>query len=88
MSRWYDKRPILGKRLEAFKEMNPQLRESIIEEVMYLIEQYDADLISDKQAFTFDCNQQRWYDNDPFLWLMFNTLKLADDTLLQIVEVY
>ena len=88
MSRWYDKRPNLGKRLDAFKDMNPEIREPIIASVMDLVEQYDLNLLSYEKAFdfTFDSNRRRWYDNDPHLWLMFNVLQIADDKLLQLVE--
>lgn len=88
MNRWYDKRPNLGKRLDAFKVMEPQKYTPIITDIIELIEQYDPSLLSFEKAldFRFDSNRRRWYDNDPYLWLIFNTLETADETLLQIVE--
>ena len=90
MSRWYDKRPNLGKKLDAFKDMEPKVRDPIIRGVMDLVQQYEPSLLSYEKAydFPFDCDKRRWYDNDPHLWLMFNILKVADDTLLQLVEDY
>ena len=90
MSRWYDKRPRLGKILDEFKEMNPKSRECIIKSVMCLVQQYEPSLLSYEKAFDFpfNSNRQRWYDNDPHLWLMFNILEVADTPLLQSVEDY
>ena len=90
MSRWYDKRPNLGIRLDAFKEMDPTVSKPIIKGLLDLVEQYDPSLLSYEKAFDFpfDSSRRRWYDNDPYLWLMFNVLKIADDTLLQSAEDY
>ena len=90
MSRWYDKRPRLGKRLDEFKEMDPKTRELIIKGVMDLVQQYEPSLLSYEKAFDFpfNSNQRRWYDNDPHLWLLFNILKVADEPLLQSAEDY
>lgn len=90
MSRWYDKRPHLGKILDEFKEMDPITREPIIKGVMDLVQQYEPSLLSYEKALDFplDFKRRRWYDNDPYLWVMFNILKVADDTLLQSAEDY
>ena len=90
MSRWYDRRPGLGKRLDAFKEMDPEFREPIINAVIDLVKKHEPRLLSYEIAFDFpfDFHQRRWYDNDPHLWLMFNVLRLADERLLQSVEYY
>lgn len=90
MSRWYDRRPGLGMRLDAFKEMSPEIREPIVNGVLELVKKHKPDLLSYETAFDFpfDFRKRRWYDNDPHLWLMFNVLKLADETLLQFVEAY
>lgn len=90
MNRWYDKRPHLGKRLDALKEIDQKIRDPIVKGVMDLVQQYDPSLLSYEKALDFplDFNRRRWYDNDPYLWVMFNILKIADDTLLQSVEDY
>jgi len=90
MSRWYDQRPGLGKRLDAFKEMDPEIREPIVNAVIELVKEHQPSLLSYEIAFDFpfDFRQRRWYDNDPHLWLMFNVLRLADEPLLQSVEYY
>ena len=76
--------------LDAFKEMDQKTRDPILKGVMGLVQQYDPSLLSYEKSFDFslDFNRRRWYDNDPYLWVMFNILIIADDTLLQSVEEY
>ena len=90
MNRWYDKHAKLGKRLDTFKEMDQKIRDHLLKGVMDMVKNYDPSLLSYEKAFDFPLtfNRRRWYDKDPYLWLMFNTLKMADDTLLRSVEDY
>jgi len=90
MNRWYDNFPDLGARLNAFKDMNQEIRDPLLKGIMALVQQYDPSLLSYEKAFDFPLhlNRLRWYDKDPYIWLVFNTLKVADDTLLQSVENY
>lgn len=57
---------------------------------MHLIKEYDDDLLSFQRALEFplDFKKKRWYDDDPYLWVMFNTLKISNDELLRIIEDY
>lgn len=90
MSRWYDKYAALNMRLEAFKEMDQKLKDRLVKGMMALVNNYDPNLLSYEKAFDFPLtvNRQRWYDQDPYLWLLFNTLKMADATLLRQIEDY
>jgi hypothetical protein len=38
--------------------------------------------------FPLDINRRRWYDKDPYLWLIMNGLKYASDELLASVTKY
>ncbi|MCW8995409.1 MAG: hypothetical protein OQK77_06315 [Psychromonas sp.] len=88
-NRWYDEHPALSIKLDAFKEMDPQLSDHLIKRIMSLVTDYDPNLLSCEIAFEFPLtfNRLRWYDQDPYLWLMFNTLKMADESLLKSVEM-
>lgn len=90
MNRWYDKCPNLGARLNAFQDMDQEIRDPLLKGVMELVQQYDPRLLSYEKAFDFplNVNRLRWYDKDPYIWMMFNTLKEADDALLHSVEKY
>lgn len=90
MSRWYDKRPRLGKRLDEFKEMAPEVREPILNEIIALIEQQQPSLLTSEKAldFRFDSTRLRWYEHDPHCWFVFNVLEAADVEILESVEDY
>ena len=79
-NRLNDRHSALSKRLDEFQEMDQKFRDHLIKGVMGLVTNYDPHLLSYEKAFDFPMvlNRQRWYDQDPYLWLMFNTLKMAD----------
>lgn len=90
MSRWYDKRPRLGKGLDKFKEMDQELREPILNDIIELVHQEQPNLLSTEQAYEFrlDSSRMRWYEQDPHCWLVFNVLELANVAMLEAVENY
>ncbi|MFT6987822.1 MAG: hypothetical protein ACJAT7_003684 [Psychromonas sp.] len=90
MSRWYDKRPRLGKILDEFKAMDQKVREPILNGIIGLVKQNKPSLLSFEKAsdFRFDSFRLRWYEHDPHLWLVFNILQLADVAILELVEHY
>ena len=90
MSRWYDKRPRLRKRLDAFKYMDEEIREPILIGVINLVKQKEPRLLTTETAFgfRFDSYRLRWYEHDPYCWFVFNFLELADTALLESVENY
>jgi hypothetical protein len=90
MNRWYNQHPNLEKSLDAFKDMEHKTRDPIVKGIMELVQQDDPSLLHCENAFDFplDFKGRRWYDSDPYLWLMVNTLKIADDRLLQSVDDY
>ena len=87
MSRWYDERPMLGKKLDEFKEMNPKIRQPILVDIIYLVKQKKPSLFT-KRSFQFDSSHLRWYEHDPYCWFVFNLLELADVSILKLVENY
>ncbi|WP_019612878.1 hypothetical protein [Psychromonas ossibalaenae] len=90
MSRWYDKRPRLGKRLDEFKEMDQRIREPILNDIIDLVEQAQPSLVTLEKAFDFrfDSYRLRWYEHDPHCWFVFNILESADVSTLESVENY
>ena len=90
MNRWYDKRPRLGKRLDEFKDMDPTIRESILQDIIDLVKQAQPSLLTTEKAFEFrlDSHRLRWYEHDPHCWFVFNILESADISVLELVEDY
>jgi hypothetical protein len=89
MKRWYDKHRKLGKLLDNFKGMRKYKRDKLATGIIGIIKEHDGMLIDDKvMEFPLDLPQRRWYDKDPYLWLIFNGLSQADKKLLKNVTAY
>lgn len=88
MSRWYDKRPKLGKNLDKFKEMKQEVREPILNNIIELVRQRQPNLMTIEKAFDFrlNCSRLRWYEHDPHCWVVFNVLERANLSTLESVE--
>lgn len=82
--RWYDQYKELGGYLDLFKGMDAVKRDKMIGDIFSLIKDSDPELIS-RHVFDFplEIHRRRWYDQDPYLWLVFNGLKNTDDKLLK-----
>ncbi|MBD3346781.1 MAG: hypothetical protein GF401_17125 [Chitinivibrionales bacterium] len=82
-NRWYDQYTRLGAYLDSFKTMEPKYRNPLVRDVIDTIRKSNPELLDEENAFNFplDINRRRWYDRDPMLWLMFNSLKNAEKGL-------
>ncbi len=90
MKRWYDKHPKLARCLECLKEMESKARDRLVQEVIELINSSNARHVMEDfvMEFPLDIYRRRWYDQDPYLWLIFNSLRYADKVLLGKVTKY
>jgi len=89
MARWYDKHKRLAVYLEMFKEMEPDKRDELIKGIMVLIKENNPTLLDDfVMDFPMELQRRRWYDKDPYLWIIFNGLKYADRDLIEEVVKY
>ena len=86
--RWYDKNPELSGFFERLKDFDPARRESMIGDLKDLITSFDDGLIDDNVMEFPLTTKRRWYDSDPYAWLVINALKYADDELINRVIVY
>ena len=88
-SRWYDRHKRLTECLEMLRLIPGKYRNMIISRVMVLIKEDQPDLL-DKFVLDFplDIQRRRWYDKDPYLWLIFNGLRYAEKPLITRVTRY
>jgi hypothetical protein len=87
--RWYDKNNRLSSLLESLKDMPAGKRDKLISGMMALVKSESSDLLDQfVMDFPLDINRRRWYDKDPYLWLIMNGLKYASDELLVSVTKY
>ncbi|MFW6138943.1 MAG: hypothetical protein ACOC7U_07205 [Spirochaetota bacterium] len=80
--RWYDTYLDLRSYIDRLRDLDKKERERIIDEIYHLITSYDENLI-DEHVLSFPMSQRRrWYDKDPYSWMVINGLKYADERLL------
>lgn len=87
--RWYDRYPKLAKHLDELKDTDPDVRTRIVRRVLSLMRTEYPSLVSADSAIEFplDIQRRRWYDKDPYLWLVMNGLSHAPETFLQKIAV-
>jgi hypothetical protein len=64
-------------------------RDRIVRSVLELVNTRNPELVSPYAAIDFPLElfRRRWYDNDPYLWLVINGLQNADLELIEKVTV-
>jgi hypothetical protein len=88
-NRWYDKDPALATYLESFQKMKKNLREELYTGIIEILRENSSTLIDDNaMEFPLDLPQRRWYDKDPYMWLIFNGLRMAEKPLLEEIKKY
>lgn len=89
MARWYDRHDELGEYLDLMAELSPEQRDELVKGIMAIIKRESPDFLTDLVLqFPLDLFRRRWYDKDPYLWLVFNGLEYADDAVVEKVIDY
>ncbi|MFH1760564.1 MAG: HEAT repeat domain-containing protein, partial [bacterium] len=89
-NRWYDWHKKLGKLFDSLKSLHYKRKDKIIKDILIIIRKSDLSNRIFNRAFDFPLPGQdkRWYDNDPYLWLIINGLEYADKKLLKKITDY
>lgn len=89
MSRWYDSNWKLRNYLESLKTVEPCLCEKIVRDLMDLVREYDPVLL-DRFASEYPLadKKQRWYDQNPYCWILINGLEHASPEIIESVIDY
>jgi hypothetical protein len=81
-NRWYDKYPELQNILEKLKSLEKRERDRIMLYVKDLIIDHDKQIFN-KYVFESPMpKRRRWYDKNPFSWLVINSLKCAEEDFI------
>jgi hypothetical protein len=87
--RWYDQYEILGRHIDSLKGMKSSLRDYLVRGIQGIIQKHSPTLLDESVLdFPLDLARQRWYDQDPYLWLTINGLQQAEPDLLETVALY
>ena len=84
--RWYDKKEI-GKYIKAMRYLQPEERDKILLDLKNLISEKNPNIMVD-HVMDFQLYRNRWYDKDPYCWLVINSLQYIDDGLMNQVLAY
>ncbi len=86
--RWYDNHSKLMHAIHMLKPLKGKALDEIVIELKNIICRHDTDLIDRYfMAFPLKPFKRRWYDKDPYLWIVINSLRFADqDTLEDVIE--
>jgi len=89
MNRWYDCNHRLRVYLECMKNLDHAFCEKIVTDLMELIREYDAALLDRfAEEYPLAIRKQRWYDQNPYCWILFNGLRYASDDIIDLVIEY
>jgi len=89
-ARWYDSDSGLKSALEMLKTLHADEVSRITSGITQIINNAGKAGLIDSSApdFPLDPYRRRWYDKDPYLWLVINGLSMADTALLNEVKTY
>jgi hypothetical protein len=86
---WYNKNKKLGFNIDKLKNLPFYRRNHIVQGIMCLMKQHEPDLLEEFVLdFPLEINRRRWYDDDPYLWLIINGLRYGSKQLHQLVFIY
>ena len=84
--RWYDGNPALSGCIEKLKTADREYVERLMTDIENIVMKHDASLF-DKHVMEFDI-KRRWYDKNPYTWIIINSLRYASADLIDEVVAY
>ncbi len=89
-NRWYDKHEGLANHLESLKIMPKRQLNEMLKDLITLARLLRPSLFEEHLLeYPLDLKKRRWYDDDPYLWLLVNGLRFAeDDIILKVVAFF
>ena len=88
-NRWYDKHEGLANHLESLKFMPKRQYDEMLKDLIALARLLHPNLFEEHLLeYPLDLKKRRWYDDDPYLWLVINGLRFAEDEVIQKVVTF
>ena len=88
-NRWYDQYPELSLQFERLKELNPEDKSYIFDVLKKMLLEYNPRIIDDHiERFSMPIKKRRWYDKEPYSWIIVNALKYVDKAMIDKVVEY
>ncbi len=88
-NRWYDKHEDLAKHLEALKTLPKKRLNEILKDLITFARLLHPTLFEEHLLeYPLDMKRRRWYDDDPYLWIVVNGLRFADDEIIKKIVAF
>ena len=88
-NRWYDKHEGLANHLEALKILPKRQLNELLKDLIAFARLLHPTLFEDHLfEYPLDLKRRRWYDDDPYLWLVVNGLRFTDDSIIRKVVAF
>jgi len=87
MNRWYDKDKEFAESIHKLRDAQEPERDIWVKDIINIIQEHEPESFSVEKQLTFPIKllRRRWYDSDPYLWLIMNSMEhLKQPTLLKI----
>jgi len=89
MKRWYDSNWRLKNYLDKLPTLNNELYEKIVKDLMELVREEDPKAFDRFAAYyPLSEQKQRWYDLNPYCWILVNGLKHVSPQIIEKVVHY
>ncbi len=88
-NRWYDKHEALANHLESLKTMPKRRLNEMLKDLIALARLLHPTLFEEHLLeYPLDMKKRRWYDDDPYLWILVNGLRFAEDEVIRKVVAF
>ena len=89
MNRWYDQNRKLKYYLDCLQEVEQPLCEKIIKDIMTIVRKHDGALLDRfSEEYPLEIRKQRWYDQNPYLWIIYNGMSYASEEVIEHIIDY
>lgn len=86
---WYTRNQLLRSNIDKLKNLPFYRKNRIVQGIMCLMKQHEPDLLEKFVLdFPLEVNRPRWYDDDPYQWLIINGLRYGSKKLHRLVFYY
>lgn len=90
MNRWYDKDVLLADYIEKLRDAEEPERDLWVKDLLSIMQESEPDSLKTENLIEFPIKifRRRWYDSDPYLWLLMNGMQSLEPPSLSKIKEY
>lgn len=82
--RWYDDKNILKEFIDCLEALDKDKRDQLLLRLRDLVMEYDGFYIEKNIGdLPLTLRKRRWYDHDPYAWIIINGLRYCNEQLMK-----